>query len=554
MSELKQEISRMFGVPAQQQRLFHGHIELSNSRSLEDYHIFDVEHSNRLIVVEFKQFSGSFIRKCPGPTVDKLISELIAEVNTGLAIKLSPNLTMDGTGGTYFVRNCYRIVRGIFKPLDEEAFAPNNPRGHFGKMGNPGFRPGVLSGEGGYREVAAYLLDHESFSEVPPTTLVEAQHESFCFKESHKQFPKKGSLQEFIKSQGCIEDFSHSMISKEEVQKIAILDMRILNMDRNEANILVKDNFHLVPIDHGLSIPDILDISEYDLCWMSWIHTKNPITPRCLDYILELDPVKDIRMLKDTMPFRDRCLRNMRISTTLLKKGAEAGLSLYNIGSMLYRQGYDDNPSIIEKILEKAFQIYKTVNQSLSSRLILENALSPKFPPRRFSGRPRAYSSSETIFESSRLSPKSQGSSQNTETDTSDNQYDVVLTISEITSSEEEDSDCDLSIPTKDASGRSLSLPRIGKFKSKLKLEKKKKIEESEAFNQRLFYYIEAFMDQAIAKKIKEHRRKYSKQNLRLLKAVIAQAATQSSRGKDPELIVIGVLIDLISYISLNVR
>lgn len=51
----------------------------------------------------------------------------------------------------------------------------------------------------------------------------------------------------------------------EEVHKIGILDIRIINCDRNEANILVKKLIHketkkkffkLIPIDHGLSLPD----------------------------------------------------------------------------------------------------------------------------------------------------------------------------------------------------------------------------------------------------------------------------------------------------------
>jgi hypothetical protein len=52
-----------------------------------------------------------------------------------------------------------------------------------------------------------------------------------------------------------------------EVHKIAILDLRILNCDRNEANILVVKKLiagpkgtvkstMLVPIDHGLTFPD----------------------------------------------------------------------------------------------------------------------------------------------------------------------------------------------------------------------------------------------------------------------------------------------------------
>lgn len=235
---------------------------------LEDYHIFNQDKKNRVIVVEFRQHFGSFIRICPGILASSYISQLVAEIQHGLSLGLAPNLTMDGTGGTYFLKNAYKNIRAVYKPLDEEAFAPNNPRGHIGKLGQSGFRTGVLSGEAGYREVAAFLLDYHNFSSVPNTTLVECQHENFL-NEHDKPNAKIGSLQEFIKSQGPVEDFSSSLFTKAEIQKIAILDIRILNMDRNEANILVLDNFHLVPIDHGLSIPDCLDISEYDLCWMS---------------------------------------------------------------------------------------------------------------------------------------------------------------------------------------------------------------------------------------------------------------------------------------------
>jgi len=61
----------------------------------------------------------------------------------------------------------------VFKPGDEEPYAPNNPRGHVGMLGQYGFRAGVLSGEGHLREVAASLLDRDGFASVPLTTLVE---------------------------------------------------------------------------------------------------------------------------------------------------------------------------------------------------------------------------------------------------------------------------------------------------------------------------------------------------------------------------------------------
>jgi len=67
-----------------------------------------------------------------------------------------------------------------------------------------------------------------------------------------------------------MEDFSYSMFKDFEVQKVAILDIRLLNMDRNEGNLLVTEDYRLIPIDHGMCIPINLDIEEYDLCWMNW--------------------------------------------------------------------------------------------------------------------------------------------------------------------------------------------------------------------------------------------------------------------------------------------
>jgi len=72
---------------------------------------------------------------------------------------LRPKLSESGTSGTYFLENTQRKKRALFKPFDEEAFAPNNPRGYKGNLGSPGFRNGILSGESAAREVAAYLLD-----------------------------------------------------------------------------------------------------------------------------------------------------------------------------------------------------------------------------------------------------------------------------------------------------------------------------------------------------------------------------------------------------------
>jgi hypothetical protein len=74
-----------------------------------------------------------------------------------------------------------------------------------------------------------------------------------------------------------------------EVHKIAILDLRILNCDRNEANILVvkkltsgqkgtQKTTTLIPIDHGLSFPDNFEIYDYQIVWMGYKQAKVPLS------------------------------------------------------------------------------------------------------------------------------------------------------------------------------------------------------------------------------------------------------------------------------------
>jgi hypothetical protein len=101
------------------------------------------------------------------------------EVRHGYIEGLIPNLILEGTSGTYSLRNTNKDVVALFKPIDEEAFAPNNKKGYIGKFGQESFRKGILSGEGSIREVAAYLLDKNNVFGVPETTFVEITHPSF---------------------------------------------------------------------------------------------------------------------------------------------------------------------------------------------------------------------------------------------------------------------------------------------------------------------------------------------------------------------------------------
>ena len=305
--------------------------------------------------------------------VPQSIVKVIGEVMKGMALGLSPQLAFDGTAGTYMMRDPNRHTVGIFKPIDEEAYAPNNPRGYVGDFGQTSFRSGVLSGEGVIREVASYLLDHNHFSQVPPTVFTEVMHQSFNYSVSQEtdssdlgnmsqQYTsvissliepnlseqhsistsnttqnksdlsntkigmKYGSLQYFVKSDGTTSDYSSDLFSIEEVHKIIIIDLRILNLDRNDGNILVvkkkepvkkskKKNkskssemsytYRLIPIDHSLSIPDSLEIYSYDICWMDWDQAHVKFSKESLEYIKKLDILKDIKTLDHTFKFRN---------------------------------------------------------------------------------------------------------------------------------------------------------------------------------------------------------------------------------------------------------
>jgi hypothetical protein len=186
------------------------------------------------------------------------MTETLEAVSNGLSTGFEPQLTNDGTSGTYIMRGQSAAPVAVFKPVDEEAFAPNNPRDMKAPFGSDTCRAGVKSGESTLRETIAFLLDHEGFAGVPATALVDLKHESMTplrltqsmttsehvyasiqnLQPQHEG--KVGSLQQFVKSDGCIEDFSSDLFSTEEVHKIGILDLRLMNLDRNTCNILVQ--------------------------------------------------------------------------------------------------------------------------------------------------------------------------------------------------------------------------------------------------------------------------------------------------------------------------
>ena len=111
------------------------------------------------------------------------VKRLVRNVANGIRAQQEPETSREGMGGAYFFKNDGGRMAAIFKPCDEEPFAPNNPKGwNTRNMGAPGMKPGIRVGEAALREVAAFLLDHEGFAGVPAAVLAKVSHPALNYK------------------------------------------------------------------------------------------------------------------------------------------------------------------------------------------------------------------------------------------------------------------------------------------------------------------------------------------------------------------------------------
>jgi hypothetical protein len=180
------------------------------------------------------------------------------------------------------------------------------------------FKPIKFQKEEATKEIAAYLLDHEGFARVPKTEIVKLYHPLFGW--------KRGSYHTF--SEGKVLDVSEiPHLLPEEVRRIAILDLRLLNLDRHGGNLLLK-NQTLVPIDHHLVLP--LSFFTCYFAWSDWEQSKTPFSEMEKEYILKLDPEKDRRRILELgLPLASA---NLSYSATqLLQEGVKAGLTAYDL-------------------------------------------------------------------------------------------------------------------------------------------------------------------------------------------------------------------------------
>ncbi|KAL5160818.1 Phosphatidylinositol 4-kinase gamma 4 [Glycine soja] len=301
----------------------------------------------------------------------ELASEIWNMINStyeGLDIGNYPIRSAEGTGGAYFMLDSTgQKYISVFKPIDEEPMAVNNPRGLPFSEDGEGLKKGTTVGQGAFREVAAYILDHpmsgrrslfgdeKGFAGVPPTVMVKCLHKGF--NHPGELTTKIGSLQMFIENNGSCEDMGPGAFPVKEVHKISVLDMRLANADRHAGNILIgkveeNDQAVLIPIDHGYCLPKSFEDCTFE--WLYWPQARQPYSPEIIDYIKSLDADEDIALLKfHGWDLPVECVRTLQISTMLLKKGVERGMTPFAIGSLMCRESLNKE-SVIEGIVKAA--------------------------------------------------------------------------------------------------------------------------------------------------------------------------------------------------------
>jgi Phosphatidylinositol 3- and 4-kinase len=412
IKDVKDLLHSITGITPSRQQLFQANcpIPLSSSVTLHCLSIDRSGYTLRLSIIETNVIGAAefILNHAQESSLDKECSSILTDIRSGLQRENMPIKTdvLDCTGGVYFMRaSCGRKV-AVFKPFDEEQGMPNNTKGYHG-TGELGLRQFTKPGYGCVRELAAYVMDVGNFCRVPPTMLVHCEHPVLNYYQRNgvkcHPYPKLGSLQKFIHACDTFEDVGASLLSDLEVQKVALLDLRLLNGDRNASNILAirKKNhaqdgctccnscsnsrametkeshvssdagedseYELVPIDHGYCLPSRLLIHELDWAWFYYPQVNRPVHEVIKQYLRELDLDALLVSMLSHVSLPEESIFLAKISHQLVVDGVAAGLNLFEIATIVARVK-DHIPSSLERAIEEAEEnAYRTIEMRLAA-------------------------------------------------------------------------------------------------------------------------------------------------------------------------------------------
>ncbi|KAF8386181.1 hypothetical protein PRIPAC_75323 [Pristionchus pacificus] len=217
---------------------------------------------------------------------DEDFNDLFRRAQDAIHAGTQPELIPEGSSGSYFVRDIAGQRIAVFKPKDEEPFAPLNPKW-------PKFfqrvmcfccfgRACLIPNSGYLSETGASVIDQRlELNVVPKTRVVKLASPAFFYERrvcccsyegAARLRPKEGSFQTFVTGYEPADhviarwQYDPTLLSEEEkrrfvylFQKMIALDYIIRNTDRHMDNWLIRhipgQTLELAAIDNGLAFP-----------------------------------------------------------------------------------------------------------------------------------------------------------------------------------------------------------------------------------------------------------------------------------------------------------
>jgi len=268
-----------------------------------------------------------------GDTVTGVVStegsrreKLVEEISTDTVHEVP--IDAGQTGNVYALEVGGRKI-AVFKPIEGEQF----------------HRKSLNAGHGAIREEAVYLVDRLAGSQagVPVTSRATITVDSEAV---------AGSVQAFVEDViGFIEDFAMprsleracEFVSQEAAEALAVLDMRVFNMDRHTGNLLLMRSgkpHGLGPIDHGCCLPCWWQLSEANFdAWLSWPQLQGPPCEATRVLVNAAnDRLIDTRRMLEDNGLEATAILTLRLCTLFVFVGvAELGLPCANLAHLMLR-------------------------------------------------------------------------------------------------------------------------------------------------------------------------------------------------------------------------
>lgn len=369
----------LFGVQELADQLF----LYLNAESCRVIHAKLLRHSE---IFSFCQKSPE-IKRLVGQNLLKSFSEeefLLERVNEGLRFFPPTKLKEKfyGCGGNYLIRDRQGNECAIFKPVDEEPHGCNSPE-KFDRW------IGIQPGNGAISECAAYFLDKRQTYKIPVVTLVVLSSSVFFSRLPcpDEMIIKIGSIQEWYRKDHRRWDELSSMeqdkVNKDQVHKIALLDMRIRNYDRNGGNILFSEGA-LIPIDHGAAFCNSLS-EKFNWCWMKSSQAHDKLGEEVKRYIREINCFYDASKLRKLLGMSRKSLFCMQVTTIFMKVASSQDWTVFEMGKAVGTNGYTMGENLLYKIhklnlekmnLKTSAPVYKIKEYFLGYFATLPNLIS----------------------------------------------------------------------------------------------------------------------------------------------------------------------------------